>query len=288
TGASREDTYAATGVAATPAIFRTLGVPILSGRGFDDRDDAAARAVAVVSEFTARLLFGTADAVGRQLVLQPSRTPIVTVIGVARNTDVLSILGLPRALVYLPLGQRFEPSVAFTVRSTAGAGRAVRSLQEALRRADPDLAVDGIGTGRTMLAALYVFLMVVGMAAVALGAVTLILAMAGLFGIQSHIVGHRTKEIGVRMSLGASAAQIKWMVLRDGYRPVIEGLGLGVFVGLAGRAIVRARMELDMSIVDPWMIFAVPIPLIAAAFCATYFPARRAARVDPNVALRDL
>ena len=92
----------------------------------------------------------------------------------------------------------------------------------------------------------------------------------------------------MRMSLGASAAQIKWMVLVDGYRPVVEGLALGVFIGLAGRAIIRARMQLDMPIVDPWMIGAVPIPLIVAAFCACYFPARRAARVDPNVALRQL
>ena len=288
-GARDEASYPAAGVAATPEIFRTLGVPILSGRGFDDRDDAGARPVAVISEFAARQLFGTADAVGRQFVMQPARVPTVTVIGVARNTDVRSILSEPQALVYLPLGQRFDASVlAFTARAAGHGASAVRALQSALRRADPDLAVDGIGTGRTMLAAIYVFLTVVGISALALGAVTLLLAMAGLFGIQSHIVAHRTEEIGVRMSLGASAGQIKWMVLRDGYRPVVEGLALGVFIGLAGRAIVRARMQLDMPIVDPWMIGAVPIPLIAAAFCACYLPARRASRVDPNVALRNL
>ncbi|HMD35148.1 MAG TPA: ABC transporter permease [Vicinamibacterales bacterium] len=289
TGARDDASYPAVGIAATPGIFRTLGVPILRGRGFDDRDEAGDRPVAVISEFTARQLFGTADAIGRQFVMQPARDPTVTVIGVARNTDVRSILADPQALVYMPLGQRFDSSVlAFTIRSSGRTASAVRALRTALRRADPDLAVDGIGTGRTMLAAIYVFLMVIGMSAFSLGAVTLLLAMAGLFGIQSHIVGQRTKEIGVRMSLGASAAHIKWMVLRDGYRPVVEGLGLGVFGGLAGRAIVRARMEIDMAIVDPWMVIAVPIPLIVAAFCACYFPARRAASVDPNVALKQL
>ena len=111
--------------------------------------------------------------------------------------------------------------------------------------------------------------------------------MAGLFGVQSHVVAHRTREIGVRMSVGASARQIKLMVLKDGYRPVIEGLILGLWGGVAGRLMVRSYMELeDVTIVDPWMLFLTPIPLIAAAFCACYLPASRAASVDPTVALR--
>jgi ABC-type antimicrobial peptide transport system permease subunit len=126
--------------------------------------------------------------------------------------------------------------------------------------------------------------------ALALGALTLALALAmvGLFGIQSHIVAHRTREIGVRISLGASPGQIQRMVLRDGYRPVVEGLALGLFLGVAGRAIVRAYTDVEVPIVDPWLFFVVPIPLIVAAFCACYFPAHRAAGVDPNVALRQL
>jgi putative ABC transport system permease protein len=78
------------------------------------------------------------------------------------------------------------------------------------------------------------------------------------------------------------------MVLRDGSRPVLEGLAMGVFIGLAGRAIVRARLQIDLPIVDPWMLIGVPIPLVVAAFCACYFPARRASRVEPNAALREL
>ncbi len=80
--------------------------------------------------------------------------------------------------------------------------------------------------------------------------------------------------------------QIKRMVLKDGYRPVLEGLAIGLFIGLAGRVIVRAYLDVDVSVVDPWMLLVVPIPLILAAFCASYLPAHRAAGVDPNVALR--
>jgi putative ABC transport system permease protein len=90
----------------------------------------------------------------------------------------------------------------------------------------------------------------------------------------------------VRMSLGATAGQIKRMVLVDGYRPVLDGLIFGLSIGLVGRAIARAYLELDVAIVDPWMLVVTPIPLICAAFFACYLPARRAAAVDPNVALR--
>ena len=165
---------------------------------------------------------------------------------------------------------------------------AVRALRGALRQADPDLAVEVIGTGRTVLAGASLFRRAAGMTALALGGLTLALAMVGLFGIQSHTVAHRTREIGVRISLGASPSQIQRMVMRDGYRPVVEGLALGLFLGVAGRAIVRAYTDVEVPIVDPWLFFVVPIPLIVAAFCACYFPAHRAAGVDPNVALRHL
>ena len=149
-------------------------------------------------------------------------------------------------------------------------------------------AADMIDTGPAVLAGPMALLRAAGVSTLFLGVLTLALAMAGLFGIQSHIVAHRTREIGVRMSLGASAGQIKRMVLKDGYRPVFEGLVLGLFGGFVGRSIVRSYLEIDVSIIDPWLLFVVPIPPIVAAFWACYLPARRAAAVDPNVALRQL
>jgi len=120
-----------------------------------------------------------------------------------------------------------------------------------------------------------------------LGALVIALSMIGLFGVQSHVVAHRTREIGVRMSVGATASQIKLMVLKDGYRPVFEGLALGLWGGIAGRIILRSYMGLEnVTIVDPWMLVLTPIPLIAAAFWACYLPAAKAARVDPMVALK--
>jgi cell division protein FtsX len=242
----------------------------------------------IVSEFTARQIFGTADVVGRPVLLdrQGTARATATIVGVAANTDVGSIFADPRPLAYVPLAQHYQPLVAAVARATGSVPNAVAALREAVRRADPDIAVDTIGTGRTVLAGPFQMLRGLGLTAIGLGAVTLLLAMAGLYGIQSHVIANRTREIGVRMSFGATAGQIKRMVLLDGYRPVLDGLVFGLSIGLVGRAIARAYLELDVAIVDPWMLVVTPIPLIAAAFFACYLPANRAAAVDPNVALR--
>ena len=112
------DRHNAVGVAATPSLFKTIGVPILRGRGFDDRDHAAAAPVVVLSEFTARRIFGTSDAVGRPVVVEGHGRVTATVIGVARDTDVGYVFGESRPVVYLPLAQRYEPFLAIVARST--------------------------------------------------------------------------------------------------------------------------------------------------------------------------
>jgi predicted permease len=285
-------------IAATPGFFRTIGVAILQGRGFDDRDDAGAPPVIVPSEATARRLFGTSHVVGRQLLVKDPRirvrgqgpqTPVstVTIIGIARDTDVVHLFSRNGDVVYMPFAQAYQPYVAVVARAQ-NAAVATRAVRNAIRRADPELGIQVAGTGRMVLAGAYVNLRGMGVAAVSLGALTLFLAMVGLYGVQSQIVTYRTREIGVRMSFGASAEQIKRMVLKDGYGPVLQGLAIGLFIGISGRAIIQSLTPAPIGIFDPWMLVLVPIPLILAAFCACYLPAHRASQVDPNVALRHL
>ncbi|HWI20001.1 MAG TPA: FtsX-like permease family protein, partial [Vicinamibacterales bacterium] len=275
-------------VAATPPLFRSLGVKIVRGREFTDADGPASPPVVVLSEMAARQMFGTSDAVGRTLVVgrpQGGETT-ATVIGVAADTDVRWIYRDRRPLAYLPLAQHFAGNLTLTARAS-DAERAIPALREIIRQADPDLTVGAIGPGPMILAGPFVLVRSMGMGALYLGGITLLLSMVGLFGVQSHVVAHRTREIGVRMSLGASTRQIKVMVLKDGYRPVLEGVFLGLWGGVAGRIVLRSYMELeDAMIVDPWMLLLTPIPLIAAAFLACYLPASRAASVEPTVALR--
>ena len=275
-------------VAATPLIFRTLGVEILRGRAFNDGDGAASAPVVIVSELSARQMFGTGDAVGRTLIVRhpPAADGLAVVVGVARDTDVRWINSDPRPMIYLPLSQHFESAITMTARSAGSAASALPALREAIRKADPDLATSAIGEGK-LLAGPFVVVQSLGRGALYLGGLTLLLSMVGLFGVQSHVVAHRTREIGVRMSVGATTRQIKLMVLRDGYRPVFEGLVLGLWGGVASRLFLRSYLEMEnVAIFDPWMLLLTPIPLIAAAFLACYLPASRAASVDPTVALR--
>jgi putative ABC transport system permease protein len=295
-GAGQDATAA---IAATPTVFRALGVPIVRGRGFDDRDHAGAAPVVVLTEHAARRLFGTVDAVGSPIFLRRLRradergsveTAIVsaTVVGVARDTDTSRFFGRRSDLVYLPFSQHYAPYIAVTARAKGDPAAAVRALRSAVRRADTDLAIESSGSGRAMMAPEYMVLRGAGIGSLSLGALTLVLAMLGLFGIQTHMVERRTREIGVRMSLGATAAQVRSMVLKDGYKPVLQGLAIGLFIGVAGRTIVRSYLDVKVEIIDPWMLLVVPVPLLLAAFCACYLPARRASKVDPNVALRHL
>jgi predicted permease len=280
-------------VAATPGLFRATGIPILRGRGFDDRDHAGAPLVVVINETAARSLFGTSDAIGRQILMQvayrgseqPTRT--ATVVGVARDTDTAYLSPRRSSVAYAPLSQHFDPFITVVARASRPS-LAIGALQTAIRRADPDVAIEAVGSGRALLTGPYAFFRMIGSASLSLGLLTLGLAMVGLYGVQSHGVLHRTREIGVRMSFGATAAQIKRMILKDGYRPVVEGMAIGIFIGISGRAVIRAYLDAKFSIMDPWMLAVVPVPLILAAFCACYLPARRAANVDPNVALRRL
>jgi predicted permease len=286
-----------TAISVSPDFFRATGVAITRGRSFDQRDQRGAPRVIVVSESTARQLFGTSDVVGRHLTVQMDpeargfgKNPppaVVTIAGVAQDTDTTHFMLRRGSTVYLPLAQEYAWMLSFVVRAERSSV-ALGALQTAARQAAPEVGFERSGAGYTLLAGPHVFLRTLGLVAVSLGIVTLLLAMVGLFGVQSHVVAHRTREIGVRMSFGATAVQIRRMVLKDGYRPVLQGLAIGLFIGIAGRAVIQSQTPIPIGVIDRWMLLVVPVPLLLAAFCACYLPARRASRVDPNVALRHL
>jgi predicted permease len=281
-------------VGATADVFKTLGVPLLQGRTFAFADTTDSARVAVVSEATARRLFGTANVVGQQVAFKSGARGIelpmttATIVGVAGDTEDRYMSGKAGLVVYVPLAQAYGAPRVVIARAEREAA-AVQALQLAIRQADPDVSIVGIGTADALLTGPYPLLRYFSNGSMLLGLVTLTLAMVGLFGIQSHGVARRTREIGVRMSLGATAAQVRRMVLRNGFRPVVDGLVLGLMMGFVGRLAVRVYLSNGpVNLFDPWMFLAVPVPVILASFCACYLPALRASRVDPNVALRHL
>jgi predicted permease len=283
-------------VAATPQIFRTLGVDLVRGRSFGPGDTVATSLVGVVNDAFATRLWGTSDVVGRDLVLWPPvgqrEAPAqpfqrLTVIGVATDTDASALGSREAGVLYVPMDQHAISRTVFTVRAADDDPvPALAALRAAIARAAPDLVLGEIGTGSLLLGGSGRALGLVASTVTSIGGVALLLALTGLFGIVSELVSRRTREFGVRSALGASRRGIVQLVLRDGLRPIVGGLVLGAFAGAVGRSIIASVLSLPMPAVDLVEFLAVAVVLIAAGAGACYWPARRAARVDPTIALR--
>jgi predicted permease len=287
----------ATLVGATPDIFRVAGISILRGRGFDAGDQAP---VVVVSAETARRLFGTLEVTGRDMRLRdwPVRADeqgpagrLVRVTGVVSDTDTSRLLQRGNGAVYVPLWQHSEsvfPYLTVIARTPGDPDELLPRLRTATVQADPDLAIGpGSGPGRLVLAGAYEGLRVLAILLGSLGMLAVVLSMAGLYGVLSHVTVRRTREIGLRMALGARHRDVLRLVLTDGLRPVLEGIIIAVVIATGAR--------LTLNAVNPGIVgttaFATTglacLPLVLAAGVACYLPARRAAGIEPNEALRE-
>jgi ABC-type antimicrobial peptide transport system permease subunit len=161
-------------------------------------------------------------------------------------------------------------------------------LRRTLSSIDPAVAVTRVGTGETFLGELTLFFRVVGGLSSVLGTLALVVALAGLFGVLSHVVGSRTREIGIRLALGAGRRRILSMVLREGLSPVLLGLGAGLGLAVLARFGLQPMFTRLLPALDLMALAVVPLLFLGAGVAACYLPARRAAAVDPNRALRDL
>jgi putative ABC transport system permease protein len=282
-------------LASTPEVFRTLGIPIIRGRGFDAHDTSDVAGVIVLSARTARELFGSVDVVGRAVHYRgavnaaDTRTvKTLRVIGIAQDTDTEVLLSRKLGTVYVPLAQQYEPWLAVIGRTTGDPGPMVPALTQIVHEADPDLTIFSSGTGPLMMSGQYVLVRIVGASAGALAALGLVLTMVGLYGTLSDIVTGRTRELGVRMALGATEWRIRWATVADGLRPIAWGLAGGLGLGILGRGAARVIYAgVGISVID-WTAFSLAaIPIVLGAIMASYLPARRASRIDPSTALRD-
>jgi putative ABC transport system permease protein len=278
-------------VVASPDFFRVVGLPLVRGRAFSTQDTAGAPRVAIIDESLAQELFGSpAAAVGSALSVRvetPMRAPRqvdATIAGVAPSSR-FSLSGIPVKQIYLPFAQFYEQNVTVLARSAEGPPVAV--LQETLRRIAPAVAATYVGEGAALTDTMSRISRAMAVIGNGLAAFALILSMAGLYGVLSHVVAKRMRELAVRIALGAGERRIVWLVLRDGLRPVVEGLALGLGGAIVLRQILRITTIKYLSPIDPAAFGLVTAILAIAALAACYAPARRASRVDPNVTLKE-
>jgi putative ABC transport system permease protein len=167
--------------------------------------------------------------------------------------------------------------------------RSVSLFERLVYRVDPDLVVTSATTGERFMAGGYYLMRGVATVSVALAGLAIVLAMLGLYGLLSQVVSRRTREIGIRVALGAGANHVRWLVVQDGLKPVFWGLAAGLFAGTSARMIVRAlEPQASIPMIDPLAGAIAVVTLVAAGIIASYVPARRASMVDPNIALRHL
>lgn len=217
---------------------------------------------------------------------QPAR--LCRVIGVARDTDSGSVGRRSEGVIYVPWTQQYEGRVVFSVRVTGDPAAVASDLRKIIATVAPDVGIGQVGSGLAVAGPPVLFPQVVMAVSGALGGFGLLLAFAGLAGVPAQIVSRRTREIGVRLALGATPAQVQRLILREGLQPVLLGLGMGGTIASLSAVWMRLFGLVIGQSIDVAALAAIPVLLLVTGTIASALPARRAARVDPNVALRNL
>jgi predicted permease len=270
-----------------PDYFRTMGIELVEGRAIEEQDQANSHRVAVVNETMAQSLWPKQDPVGQRFRFGKNDTADSEVVGVVRDSKYNFIAETPLRHFYVPLSQNYSSVRVLQVRADVPPGILVRAIEDQIHAIDPNLPVfDVMSMSDSLQGGNGFFLLrIAAIFGGGLGALGLLLAVVGVYGVISYGVNQRIHEIGIRMALGAQRENILSLVLSHGLKLVLIGLGVGLAISL-GAARVVANLLVNTGALDPVAYAVATSLLVAVAVLACYIPARRAMRVDPLVALR--
>ena len=272
----------------TPGFFDALGVPILRGRGFLGGDRADAPRVAVVSESFARRYFADGDPLGQRLRVGGVRdpeSPWWTIVGVAGSVRSRALDRQPEPEIYMPFAQRAGRGISLVVRTDGEPAAVLPLLRDVVGTLDRDLPLAQVATGREVARTSLASERFLGSLLGTFAGLALVLAGVGLNGVIAFTVRQRVREFGIRLALGARPEDVLSAVLGRSMRLTAMGLAIGVLGGLAASRALRGLLY-DVSPTDPATFVVVAVALMLTALVASYWPARRAARLDPVEALR--
>jgi putative ABC transport system permease protein len=271
----------------SPRYFEAMHIPLLRGRLFSEEDRSDADPVAIVSESLALRYFPGEDPIGRRIRGGSRGNPAVwrTIVGVVGDVRVEALDTLPRPQYYSPLFQESNLAVTFVLKAKGSLEGLARAVSVEVRAADTDLPVfsprsmDDVvleGLGERRLAARLT---------ASFAVIALALAVLGIYGVTSYGVRRRTRELGIRLALGAKRREILTLVVARGMKLSLMGIGAGLVSALAGTRYLKSLL-FEVSPTDPLTLGAISLLLAGSALAACYIPARRAARLDPLTALR--
>jgi predicted permease len=273
--------------AVAPGFFATMGQPLLMGREFTEKDVNGAPQVAIINETMAKYFFGTASPLGRHIGWGRDDRANIEIVGVVRDSKTSTLRAEPRRFVYKPYMQEEDMlgEMTFYVRARGDALNIAAEVRQTAQRVDPNLPIFNVKTMTTTVDELLFVERMVAALSVAFGALATLLAAIGLYGVMSYSVARRTREIGIRMALGAERSSVLWLVLREVALMVIVGVAIGLPLAAALSRVVRSQL-FALSPYDPIALAGAAVLLVAVALGAGYLPARRATRIDPMLALR--
>jgi predicted permease len=269
-------------VVVAPRFFETTGLSLLQGRDFRRIDNEKSANVMIVNETMARKFWPQADPVGQTF---SDGQDTYEVVGVARDTKYRNLRETPQMTMYQPLAQAYVPTMNLLIRTPEGPSNSVALVQNRLRSIEPAITIYNV---RTLLEHVGRSLYVERMESIVLGflgLLALLLTAIGLYGVVAYAVTQRTREIGIRMALGAQRRDVFRLVLRKGLILVAFGSAIGLLACYWLSRLVSNQLY-GISPSDPATLFSVAVLLVAVALLASYIPARRATKVDPLVALR--
>jgi putative ABC transport system permease protein len=274
----------------SPDYFETMRIPIRDGRPFDRRDTATSPEVVLINERAAQRFFSGQNPVGQQIrvsaeLARDARSGPKTIVGVVGNIKYSGLDEDTPAEIYLPYEQ--HPVDAFTIAVRASADRivSVPTLRRDVAGLDPLLPLANIERLAALVDASLAGRRFTMLVLLAFAAIAIALSVIGVYGVLAYLVAQRTREVGLRLAIGASPADVVWLFVREGAALTLVGLGAGLAGALAaGRWI--SGLLFGVTPADPVTLAIVVCALAGAAACATYVPARRAAQVDPSDALR--
>jgi predicted permease len=266
--------------------LQTVGIPLLDGRGFQPADRADSPRVAVVNELFAKHYLGR-NPIGKRIRLEQPGAPWMEVVGVTPTTKYAQMFEPPLDYVYLPFSQNPRGQMSLIAETYGDPAALAASLREMVRSIDANVPIYGVRSMADIVDQRAVRLMHVLNGIVAsIGLLGLGLALVGLYAVVAYQVARRTREIGIRMALGADRPQVLKMILKQAAAMGLTGVGIGLVLSFAGSRILSASVMATPGF-DPVLFTLVPLGLLLTTVLAAAIPARRASRVDPMVALRE-
>ncbi len=264
--------------------FQTIGIPIVRGRDFTRGDTMAAPKVVIVNQTMARQFWKGEEPLGKRFKFFGDQD-FTTVAGVAQDSKYNSVTEDPQNFIYMPLGQNYTPQATLHIRAARDASGLANAVRGAAREIDASLSVFNLRTLEEQVGNSLQPLKMNVMMLTVFGALALLLASMGLYGVASYSVSQRTREIGVRMALGARPSSVLGLVLGQGMTLVAAGLLIGLVAAYAAAGLMSS-LVVGVSTHDPMTFGVTAVVLGGIALVASYIPARRATRIDPLVALR--